>query len=65
MTDQVIVAGGGPTGLLTAPGLGRSEIKVIVAEAEATANSSPRTGKSSHLRLQAHFALTLEIPPDH
>lgn len=42
MTQHVIIAGGGPTGLLTALGLGNAGIKVTVLEAGLEPNSSPR-----------------------
>jgi len=42
MHRNVVIAGGGPTGLLTALGLARRGISVMVVEAEAEPNSSPR-----------------------
>jgi 3-(3-hydroxy-phenyl)propionate hydroxylase/6-hydroxy-3-succinoylpyridine 3-monooxygenase len=42
MTQHIIIAGGGPTGLLTALGLARAGAKVTVLEAETSPNTSPR-----------------------
>lgn len=42
MTDQVIVVGGGPCGLLTALGLARAGTKVTIVEECAELNDSPR-----------------------
>lgn len=42
MSAHVVIVGGGPTGLLTALGLGQAGIRVTVLEAEANLNSSPR-----------------------
>lgn len=42
MTKHIIVAGGGPTGLLTALGLARQGNRVTVLEAEDKLNESPR-----------------------
>lgn len=42
MTRHVIIAGGGPAGLLTALGLGRAGIDVTVLEAGTSPNPSPR-----------------------
>lgn len=42
MTKHIIIAGGGPTGLLTALGLARQGNRVTVLEAEEKPNESPR-----------------------
>jgi len=42
LQHQVVVVGGGPTGLLTALGLARKGIDVLVLEADAAINRSPR-----------------------
>lgn len=42
MTQPVIIAGGGPAGLLTALGLGRAGVEVTVLEAGTAPNPSPR-----------------------
>ncbi|GJE44731.1 FAD-dependent oxidoreductase [Methylobacterium soli] len=42
MTQHVIIAGGGPTGLLTALGLARAGTRVTIIEAERGPNDSPR-----------------------
>ena len=42
MTQHVIIAGGGPAGLLTAIGLAKTGTRVTVLEAEAQLNDSPR-----------------------
>lgn len=42
MRNHVVVVGGGPTGLLTALGLGRRGVRVTVLEAEEKPNDSPR-----------------------
>jgi 3-(3-hydroxy-phenyl)propionate hydroxylase/6-hydroxy-3-succinoylpyridine 3-monooxygenase len=42
LTAHIIIAGGGPTGLLTALGLARAGAKVTVLEAQTSPNTSPR-----------------------
>lgn len=42
MTQHVIIAGGGPAGLLTALGLARAGTRVTIIEAESRINDSPR-----------------------
>ena len=42
MTQHVIIAGAGPTGLLTAIGLAKAGTRVTILEAEAQLNDSPR-----------------------
>ncbi|MGN7932668.1 FAD-dependent oxidoreductase [Sphingopyxis sp. 22461] len=42
MTQHVIIAGAGPTGLLTAIGLAKAGTRVTILEAEAELNDSPR-----------------------
>ncbi len=50
---DVIVCGGGPTGLLTALGLAREGAKVLVLEAEPSVNRSPRATTYSPVTLEA------------
>ena len=42
MTQHVIIAGAGPTGLLTAIGLAKAGTRVTILESEAQLNDSPR-----------------------
>nr|MDN4046726.1 FAD-dependent oxidoreductase [Massilia sp. YIM B02787]MDN4046823.1 FAD-dependent oxidoreductase [Massilia sp. YIM B02787] len=42
MSKHIIIAGGGPTGLLTALGLAKQGNRVTVLEAEDKPNESPR-----------------------
>lgn len=42
MTEQVIIVGGGPTGLLTAIGLAKAGTRVTLLEADDKLNESPR-----------------------
>ncbi len=42
MTQHIIIAGGGPTGLLTALGLAQAGSRITVLEAEEAPNNSPR-----------------------
>jgi 2-polyprenyl-6-methoxyphenol hydroxylase-like FAD-dependent oxidoreductase len=54
--DGVVVVGAGPVGFLTALGLARAGVPVMVVEAESCINDSPRAS--------TYFATTLRILED-